>query len=59
MDFGTCPTDWYIEGDLPNQVAVSTGSTVYTVLDIEMPIQHVCYSGLANFTHADLGSQTQ
>ena len=25
---GTCPTGWRIEGDLPNQVAVSTGSTV-------------------------------
>ena len=22
------PTGWYIEGDLPNQVAISTGSTV-------------------------------
>ena len=28
MDFGTYPTGWHIEGDLPNQVAVSTGSTV-------------------------------
>ena len=28
MDFGTCPTGWHIEGDLPNQLAVSTGSTV-------------------------------
>ena len=26
MHFGTYPTGWYIEGDLPNQVAVSTGS---------------------------------
>ena len=24
MEFGTCPTGWHIEGDLPNQVAVST-----------------------------------
>ena len=24
----TYPTGWHIEGDLPNQVAVSTGSTV-------------------------------
>ena len=24
MEFGTYPTDWHIEGDLPNQVAVST-----------------------------------
>ena len=33
MDFGTYPTGWYIEGDLQNQVAVSTGSTAlyYTV----------------------------
>ena len=23
MDFGTYPTGWYIEGDLPNQVAVA------------------------------------
>ena len=31
MDFGTYPTGWHIEeGDLPNQVAVSTGSTVPT-----------------------------
>ena len=29
MDFGTYPTGWHIEGDLPNQVAVSTGSTVH------------------------------
>ena len=29
MEFGTYPTGWYIEGDLPNQVAVSTGSTVH------------------------------
>ena len=28
MDFGTCPTGWHNEGDLPNQVAVSIGSTV-------------------------------
>ena len=28
MDFGTYPTGWHVEGDLPNQVAVSTGSTV-------------------------------
>ena len=28
MDFGMHPTGWYIEGDLLNQVAVSTGSTV-------------------------------
>ena len=28
MNFGTCPTGWHIEGDLPYQVAVSTGSTV-------------------------------
>ena len=28
MDFGTYPTGWHIEGDLPNQAAVSTGSTV-------------------------------
>ena len=28
MDFGTYPTGRYIEGDLSNQVAVSTGSTV-------------------------------
>ena len=27
MEFGTYPTGWRIEGDLPNQVAVSTGST--------------------------------
>ena len=26
MEFGTYPTGWYIEGDLLNQVAVSTGS---------------------------------
>ena len=26
--FGTYPTGWHIEGDLPNQVAVSTDSTV-------------------------------
>ena len=24
MNFGTYPTGWHIEGDLPNQVAVST-----------------------------------
>ena len=30
MDFGIYPTGWHIEGDLPNQVAVSTGSTVAT-----------------------------
>ena len=30
MVFGTYPIGWYnIEGDLPNQVAVSTGSTVH------------------------------
>ena len=29
MDFGTYPTGWHIEGDLSNQVAVSTCSTVY------------------------------
>ena len=28
MDFGTSYTGWHIEGDLPNQVAVSTASTV-------------------------------
>ena len=28
MDFGTFPTGWHNRGDLPNQVAVSTGSTV-------------------------------
>ena len=28
QDFGTYPTGWHIEGDLPSQVAVSTGSTV-------------------------------
>ena len=27
MEFGTYPTGWLIEGDLPKQVAVSTGST--------------------------------
>ena len=32
MDFGTYPTGWYIEGDLPNQVAVSTGYTVQPIL---------------------------
>ena len=31
MDFGTCPTGWHIEGDLSNQVAVSTGSTVFNM----------------------------
>ena len=31
MEFGTYPTGWYIEGDLSNQVAVSTGSTVTSV----------------------------
>ena len=34
MDFGTCPTGWHIEGDLPNQVAVSTGSTVAIIIRI-------------------------
>ena len=27
MEFGTYPTGWHIEDDLPKQVAVSTGST--------------------------------
>ena len=31
MEFGTYPTGWYVEGDLPNQVAVSTGYTVMTI----------------------------
>ena len=26
MEFETYPTGWHIEGNLPNQVAVSTGS---------------------------------
>ena len=34
MEFGTYPTGVYIEGDLPNQVAVSTGSTVAGLLVI-------------------------
>ena len=28
VDFGTYPTGWHIEGDMPNQVAVSTDFTV-------------------------------
>ena len=31
MEFGTYSTGWHIEGDLPNQVAVSTGSTVLAI----------------------------
>ena len=36
MDFGTYPTGWYIESDLPNQVAVSTVSTAYCYTDLEV-----------------------
>ena len=36
VGFGTCPTGWYIEGDLPNQVAVSTG---FTVLKMSLAIR--------------------
>ena len=32
MEFGTYPTGWHIKGDLPNQVAVSTGSTVVQLI---------------------------
>ena len=37
MEFGTHPTGWYIEGDLPNLVAVSTGSTVLHLALLELP----------------------
>ena len=37
MDFGTYPTGWHIEGDLPNQVVVSTG---YTALIGQRPSMH-------------------
>ena len=31
MEFGIYPIGWYIEGDLPNQVAVSTGNIAITL----------------------------
>ena len=34
MDVETYPIGWHIEGDLPNQVAVSTGSTVVTIMHL-------------------------
>ena len=42
--FGTYPTGWHIpvEGDLPNQVAVSTGSVFNILIHRLMNIIYLC-----------------
>ena len=40
MEFGTYPTGWHIEGDLPNQVAVSTGITKLHTSEIQALLDH-------------------